>query len=313
MNLTKKLAIDLGTANSLVWEVGEGLKINEPTVVAVNIESKKVLAVGKEAKEMLGRTPEYIEVIRPMREGVIADYEVTEAMLRWFIHQVTSTTIFKPTVMICVPAGVTQVEQRAVLDAALSAGARVAYLIDAPLAAAIGAGIPISSPAGNMIVDIGGGACEAAVIALGGVVVHRSTRVAGNKLDEAIMEWLRKEHNIIIGDQTAEKVKIELGTALPVEKEKKMVIQGRDIVTGLPKEVELTSNIINQAIQEPLREILETVRGVLEKTPPELVADIVDRGVILSGGTSLLNNLDKFLTSQLEFLFMSLMSLCCQW
>jgi len=304
MNFSKKLAIDLGTANFLVWEVGKGLVVNEPTVVAVTLEDRKVLAVGKEAKEMLGRTPEYIEVSRPMRDGVIADYQVTEAMLRWFIHQTCgSLGFFKPEVMICVPAGVTQVEQRAVLDAALSAGARVAYLIDAPLAAAIGAGIPISSPAGNMIVDIGGGVCEAAVIALGGVVVHKSVRVAGNKIDQAIAAWLRKHHNMVVGDQTAEAIKIKIGTALPLEKEKKMTVKGRDAISGLPTEVELTSNQVNEAIQEPLREILNVVRGVLEKTPPELVADIVDRSIILSGGSSLLDNLDKFLTRQIGVSF----------
>lgn len=300
MVLSRKLAIDLGTANSLVWEIGKGLMVNEPTVVAVTLEERKVLAVGNEAKEMLGRTPEYIEVIRPMRDGVIADYEVTEAMLRWFIRKVCgSATLFKPTAMVCVPAGVTQVEQRAVLDAALSAGARAAYLIDAPLAAAIGAGVPISSAAGNMIVDIGGGACEAAVIALGGVVVHRSVRVAGNKIDEAIMSWLRKEHNMIIGDRTAEVVKIKIGAALPLKKEKKIIVRGRDTISGLPRKIELSSNQVNKAIQEPLREILSVVKGVLEKTPPELVADIVDRGIILSGGSSLLNSLDKFLTRQI--------------
>ncbi len=305
MALSKQLAIDLGTANSLVWEIGKGLIINEPTVVAVTLEERKVLAVGREAKEMLGRTPEYIEVARPMREGVIADYQVTESMLKWFIRQ-TSTgllSFFKPEVMVCVPTGVTQVEQRAVLDATLSAGARVAYLIDSPLAAAIGAGISISSAVGNMIVDIGGGACEAAVIALGGVVVHKSVRVAGNKLDEAIISWLKKTHNMVIGDQTAEKIKIEIGTARPKSKEKKMSIRGRDSVTGLPRKVEFTSTQANQAMKEPLAEILSAVRGVLEKTPPELVADIVDRGVILSGGTAMLDGLDKFLTRQIGVSF----------
>jgi len=305
MALSKQLAIDLGTANSLVWEVGKGLIINEPTVVAVTLEERKVLAVGKEAKEMLGRTPEYIEIARPMREGVIADYQVTEAMLRWFMRQTGGglLSFFKPEVMVCVPTGVTQVEQRAVLDATLSAGARVAYLIDSPLAAAIGAGIPISNAVGNMIVDIGGGACEAAVIALGGVVVHKSVRVAGNKLDEAIIGWLKKIHNMVVGDQTAEKIKIEIGTALPKSKEKKMSIRGRDSVSGLPRKIELSSTQVNEAMKEPLAEILSAVRGVLEKTPPELVADIVDRGIILSGGTANLNNLDKFLTRQIGVSF----------
>jgi len=305
MALGKQLAIDLGTANSLVWEVGKGLIVNEPTVVAVTLEERKVLAVGKEAKEMLGRTPEYIEVSRPMREGVIADYQVTESMLSWFIRQTGGglLSFFKPEVMICVPTGVTQVEQRAVLDAVLSAGARVAYLIDAPLAAAIGAGIPISSAVGNMIVDVGGGVCEAAVIALGGVVVHKSVRVAGNRLDEAIINWLRKTHNIVVGDQTAEAIKIEIGTALPGSKEKKMSVRGRDAVSGLPRKIRLTSTQVNEAMKEPLNEILSAVRGVLEKTPPELVSDIVDRGIILSGGTAMLSNLEKFLTRQIGVSF----------
>lgn len=296
----KKLGIDLGTANSLVWEVGKGLVLNEPTVVAVTLEEKKVLAVGKEAKEMLGKTPEYIVASRPMRDGVIADYEITEAMLKWFIHQVCGNVfLFKPEVMVCVPAGVTQVEQRAVLDATLSAGARVAYLIDEPLAAAIGANIPISSPAGNMIVDIGGGACEAAVISLGGVVVHQSVRVGGNKIDEAIADYLRKKHNLIIGDQTAERIKIKIGAAIVPKKELKMVVRGRNAISGLPQRVTITSAEVNEAIQEPLNQILGTIKGVLEKTPPELVADIVERGIVLSGGTALLKDLDKFLTGQI--------------
>ena len=304
MQFFKKLGIDLGTANSLVWEVGQGLMLNEPTVVATSLDDNKVLAVGKKAKEMLGKTPEYIKASRPMREGVIADYEVTEAMLKWFIKKVCGNTfLFKPEVMICVPAGVTQVEQRAVLDATLSAGARVAYLIDEPLAAAIGADIPISSPFGNMIVDIGGGACEAAVISLGGVVTHKSVRVGGNRIDEAIAGWLRKNHNIIIGDQTAEQLKINIGAAIVPEKEKIMEVRGIDSVAGLPKKINITSSQINEAIQEPLSMILSAVKGVLETTPPELVADIVDRGIVLSGGTALLKDLDKYLTRQINVVF----------
>jgi len=304
MQLYKKLGIDLGTANSLVWEVGVGLVLNEPTVVATSLDDNKVLAVGKMAKEMLGKTPEYIKASRPMREGVIADYEVTEAMLKWFIKEVCGNTfLFKPEVMICVPAGVTQVEQRAVLDATLSAGARVAYLIDEPLAAAIGAEIPISSPSGNMIVDIGGGACEAAVISLGGVVAHKSVRVGGNRMDEAITTWLRKNHNIIIGDQTAEQIKMSIGAAIVPEKEKTMEVRGRDSVAGLPKKIIITSSQVNEAIQEPLSMILSAIKGVLEATPPELVADIIDRGIVLSGGTSLLKDLDKYLTRQINVVF----------
>jgi len=300
----KKLGIDLGTANSLVWEIGKGLVVNEPTVVAISIDNHKVMAVGNDAKKMLGRAPEYIEVTRPMRDGVIADYEVTEAMLRWFIQKVCGNVfIFKPEVMICVPAGVTQVEQRAVLDATLSAGARIAYLIDEPLAAAIGARIPISSPSGNMIVDIGGGACEAAVISLGGVVVSKSVRVAGNKIDEAILGYLRKNFNLVIGDQTAEQVKIQIGAAILPEKESKMEVRGRDSISGLPRETTLTSSQISEAIQEPLSQILATIKGVLEKTPPELVADIVDRGIVLTGGTAQLKDLDKYLTRQIGVSF----------
>jgi len=300
MQLVKRLGIDLGTANSLVWEVGKGLVLNEPTVVAVSLEDKKVLAVGTKAKEMLGKTPDYILASRPMRDGVIADYEITEAMLKWFLHQVCGNVfLFKPEVMICVPAGVTQVEQRAVLDAVLSAGARIAYLIDQPLAAAIGAKIPISSPSGNMIVDIGGGACEAAVISLGGVVVHKSVRVGGNRIDEAISLWLRKKRNLIIGDQTAEQVKIKLAAAIIPEKEVKLTVRGRDSISGLPQKVTLTVAQVNEAIKEPLSLILNTIKGVLEKTPPELVADIVERGIVLSGGTALLKDLDKYLTRQI--------------
>jgi rod shape-determining protein MreB len=300
MPLFKKLGIDLGTANSLVWEVGQGLVLNEPTVVAVSLEDNKVLAVGKEAKQMLGRTPEYIVARRPMRDGVIADYEVTEAMLRFYIKKVCgSTTLFKPEVLICVPAGVTQVEQRAVIDATMSAGARIAFLIDEPLAAAIGAQIPISEPSGNMIVDIGGGSCEAAVISLGGVVNHRSLRVGGSKLDEAISAYLRKKHGVLVGEQTSETLKHAIGSAGPIKKEATMEIRGRDAVTGMPKKVEVTASQVSEAIQEPLAQILNAMKEVLEETPPELVSDIVEKGIILSGGTALLADIDKYLTKQL--------------
>jgi rod shape-determining protein MreB len=300
MALYKKLGIDLGTANSLVWEVGKGVVLNEPTVVARSLIDNKVLAVGSQAKQMLGKTPEYISVARPMRDGVVADYEATEALLSWFIKQVVGDfVLIKPEVMICVPAGCTQVEQRAVLDATLSAGARLAYLIDEPLAAAIGAQIPITSPSGNIIVDIGGGSCEVAVISLGGVVAHRSLRVAGNKMDEAIAFWLRKKYNLIIGDQTAERIKIKIGAAIVPEKDKKMAVRGRDAISGLPRKVVISSSEVAEAIQEPLSQIVGAIKDVLEETPPELVADIVDRGIVLSGGTALLNNLDNFLTRQI--------------
>ncbi|MBU2592408.1 MAG: rod shape-determining protein [Patescibacteria group bacterium] len=304
MAIFKKLGIDLGTANSLVWEVGKGLILNEPTVVAISVEDQKVLAVGKEAKLMLGRTPEFIFACRPMRDGVIADYETTEAMLRYFIQKVCGKFFFfKPEIMICVPAGVTQVEQRAVLDATMSAGARVAYLIDEPLAAAIGARVPVSEPSGNMIVDMGGGSTEAAVISLGGVVTHKSLRVAGNKIDDAVAAYLRKKHGILVGEQTAEEVKIKLGSAVISKKKKSMEVKGRDSIYGLPKSVEVTNDEITEAISGPLKQILAVIKGVLEETPPELVSDIVDKGIVLSGGTSLLRNLDKFLSENIDVAF----------
>jgi len=298
--LAKRIGIDLGTANSLVWLEGQGIVLNEPTVVAVTIDDNRVIAVGDEAKQMLGRTPGNIRASRPMRDGVIADYIVTEAMLRYFIQKVSSRSFFfKPEVMICVPAGCTQVERRAVLDATLSAGARMAYLIDEPLAAAIGAEIPIAAPSGSMIVDIGGGAAEAAIISLGAVVVHKSVRVAGNKIDEAVSSWVRKRHNLIIGDQTAEMVKIKIGSALPLPKEEKQEIKGRDSITGLPKIAELTSTEITEAIRPTLNQIIGVVKSVLEETPPELAADIIDKGIVLSGGTSLLRGFDKYMTAEI--------------
>ncbi len=300
MAIFKQLGIDLGTANSLVWEIGRGLVLNEPTVVAVSLETDRVLAVGHEAKQMLGRTPDYIIAKKPMRDGVIADYEITEAMLRYFLQKTVGRQLFfKPEVLICVPTGVTQVEQRAVIDAALAAGARRAYLIDEPLAAAIGAQIPIAEPSGNMIVDIGGGTSEAAVISLGGVVSHRSLRVGGNKLDEAIANYLRRKYNLIIGEQTAENLKIKIGRALPSQKEIQLEIHGRSAINGLPQRQQISSNEIVTALQPPLQQILEAIKHVLEETPPELVADIVEKGIILSGGTSQLKALDKYLSGQL--------------
>lgn len=297
--LRKRIAIDLGTANTLMWVAGVGIIANEPTVVAIAAEDNRVVAVGEDAKRMLGRTPEALIASRPMREGVIADYQVTEAMLRYFIGKVTGRLqIFRPDVMICVPAGCTQVERRAALDATLAAGAAHAYLIDEPLAAAIGAGIPVSAPSGHMIVDSGGGSTEAAVISLGGVVVHKSVRVAGNKIDEAIQEYLKKKHNLIIGDQTAEEIKIRIGSAAKQVKEAKMDISGRDLVFGLPRSVVVTSNEITEAIKSTLKDIISAVKGVLEDTPPELAADIIDKGIVMSGGTSMLKNFDKLLTEE---------------
>lgn len=295
----KRLGIDLGTANSLVWLAGKGVVLNEPTVVAVSVEDNRVLAVGNEAKTMLGRTPGSITASRPLRDGVIADYQVTEAMLRYFIQKVCGKAfVFKPEVMICVPAGVTQVERRAVLDATLSAGASIAYLIDAPLAAAIGAKLPIAQASGSMIFDSGGGATEAAVISLGGVVVHKSVRVAGTKIDEAIASFLRRKHNLIIGEQTAEEVKIKIGSAIPLAKEEEVAVKGRDSILGLPKMVTITSSQVTEAIRPTLLTIIGAVKGVLEETPPELASDIIDKGIVMSGGTSLLRNFDKLMTRE---------------
>ncbi len=297
--LSKRIAIDLGTANSLVWLAGKGIVLNEPTVVAVSVEDNRVLAVGNEAKEMLGRTPGNIMASRPLRDGVIADYEVTEAMLRYFIQKVCGRAyFFKPEVMICTPAGVTQVERRAVLEAALAAGARAAYLIEEPLAAAIGAKIPIAAASGSMIIDIGGGSAEAAVISLGGTVIHKSVRVAGNKIDEGITNLLRRKHNLIVGDVAAELVKIKIGSATVLEKEEKMEVKGRDSINGLPRMVVISSNEVYEAIKPILLRIIEAAKGVLEETPPELASDIIDKGIVMSGGTSMLRNFDKLMTAE---------------
>lgn len=298
-NWKKRIAIDLGTANTLVWVAGEGLVTNEPTVVAIAADDNRVVAIGEEAKLMLGRTPEALIASRPMRDGVIADYQVTEAMLSYFIRKALGRVpLIKPDVMVCVPAGCTQVERRAALDATLSAGAARAYLIDEPLAAAIGSGIPVSAPSGNMIVDIGGGSTEAAVISLGGVVVHKSVRVAGNKIDEAIQDYLKKKHNMIVGDQTAEEIKIKLGSAVQVDNPDEMEISGRDLVFGLPKSIVINSHHITEALHQVLSQIVGAVKGVLEETPPELAADIIDKGIVMSGGTSNLRNLDKLITRE---------------
>ncbi len=297
MSFSKRIGIDLGTANSLVWLAGKGLVMNEPTVVAMTADDDKVVAVGNEAKEMLGKTPGGIVARRPMRDGVIADYRVTRAMLAYFIQRVCGRVfLMKPEVMICVPAGVTQVERRAVLDATLSAGAKTAYLIDEPLAAAIGARLPIAAASGNMIIDIGGGSAEAAVISLGGVVVHKSVRVAGNKIDEAIIAYLRRRHNLLIGDTTSEEVKIRIGSATVLPEEEHMEVKGRDYVTGLPRAIMISSTEITEAIRQVLIQIVGAAKGVLEETPPELASDIIDKGIVMSGGTSTLRNFDRFMT-----------------
>ncbi|MBI2442764.1 MAG: rod shape-determining protein [Candidatus Levybacteria bacterium] len=298
----KRIGIDLGTANTLVYLVGEGIVLNEPTVVAVTAEENRVVAVGREAKEMLGRTPGNVVALRPLRDGVIADYTITEAMLSYFIDKACGhSRFFKPEVMVCIPSGVTQVERRAVLDATMSAGARVAYLIDEPLAAAIGAKIPIAQPAGHMIVNIGGGSTESAVISLGGVVVHSSVRVAGNKIDEAIASYIKKKFNLLVGETTAEQIKIEISNAVIEEEEKKtggkmMEIRGRDNISGLPRTIELHEAQVNEAIRAVLMEIIQGPKTVLEQCPPELASDIIDKGIVMSGGTSLLRNFDKLMT-----------------
>lgn len=298
---SKRIGIDLGTANTLVYVVGEGIVLNEPTFVAVTAEENRVVAVGKEAKEMLGRTPGNVVALRPLRDGVIADYTITEAMLSYFIDKACGQSrFFKPEVMVCIPSGVTQVERRAVLDAAMSAGAKIAYLIDEPLAAAIGAKIPIAQPAGHMIVNIGGGSTESAVISLGGVVVHSSVRVAGNKIDEAIATYIKKKFNLLVGETTAEQIKIELGNAVVDERAsaqlKKMEIRGRDNITGLPRTIEVDEAQINEAIKPVLLDIVGGAKDVLEQCPPELASDIIDKGIVMSGGTSLLTNFDTLMT-----------------
>ncbi|HSX09582.1 MAG TPA: rod shape-determining protein [Candidatus Saccharimonadales bacterium] len=297
---TKRIGIDLGTANTLVYVVGQGIVLNEPTVVAVTAEENRVVAVGHEAKDMLGRTPGNVTALRPLRDGVVADYTITEAMLSYFIDKVCGKRHFvKPEVMVCIPSGVTQVERRAVLDATMSAGAKIAYLIDEPLAAAIGAKIPIAQAAGHMIVNIGGGSTESAVISLGGVVVHSSVRVAGNKIDEAIISYIKRKFNLMIGETTAEMIKIEIGNAVPSEDKKNyksMEVRGRDTITGLPRTVVLDEAQINEAIKPILLEIVKGVKEVLEQCPPELAADIIDKGIVMSGGTSLLTNFDTLMT-----------------
>ncbi|OGZ34637.1 MAG: rod shape-determining protein [Candidatus Portnoybacteria bacterium RBG_19FT_COMBO_36_7] len=292
----KKIGIDLGTANTIVFVPGKGMVINEPTVVAVSVDDNKILAVGNEAREMLGRTPDTIIASCPMRDGVIADYRVTEAMLRYFINKTTgSLRIFRPEVMVAVPAGITSTERRAVVDATLNAGAKAAYIVKEPVLAAIGAGIPINEPAGHMIIDVGGGTSEVAVISLGGIVAWSSARVGGNKLDAAIAEYLRKKYNLAVGERTAEEIKIAIGSALPQKNEKTFEARGRDILSGLPKNIVVKCNEVTEAIADNLREIIQTIKTVLHDTPPELSADVMDKGMVLSGGGALLKNLDQLI------------------
>jgi len=295
------LAIDLGTANTLVYVKGKGIVLREPSVVAVrkDVRANRVVAVGKDAKMMLGRTPGNIVAIRPMKDGVIADFEVTEAMLRYFIRKIHDRrTLIRPRINISVPSGITQVEKRAVRESAESAGAREVYLIEEPMAAAIGAGLPITEPIANMIVDMGGGTTEVAVISLAGIVYSKSVRVAGDKMDSAILQYIKRKFNLLIGEHSAEKIKIELGDVIPEEPYKEMEIKGRDLVSGVPKTITINSSEIRSAITEQIDTIVDTVKSVLEQTPPELAADIVDKGIVLTGGVALLKNLDKLLREE---------------
>jgi len=297
--LSKRIGIDLGTANILVYLGGEGVVLNEPTVVAVRADDNKVVAVGSEAKDMLGRTPGNIVATRPLKDGVIADYVITQSMLAYFIDKVAGRSRFvKPEVMVCIPSGVTQVEKRAVLDACASAGAGNVYLIEEPLAAAIGAKIPIAQATGHMILDSGGGTTDIAVISLGGVVVHKSIRVAGNKTEEAIANYIKKRFNLLVGERTAEEIKMKLASALPSGEAKSMEVKGRDSVTGLPRAIEISEAEITEAIQPVLKAMISAIREVFEATPPELASDIIEKGIVLTGGTVLLKNLDNYIARE---------------
>jgi rod shape-determining protein MreB len=297
---SKQIGVDLGTVNVLVWTKGKGIVLFEPSIVALSTHDNRIVALGREAQAMLGRTPDSIAVLAPLRDGVIADYVVTELMLHYFISGIVGRVrLFKPEVMISVPIGVTTVEKRAVHDAAVQAGAKVAHLIPEPLAAALGAGMPIDTPSGNFVVNLGGGTSEAAVIAMNDIVVGGAVRVGGNRINEAIASHIRRKYNLMVGDQTAEEIKLQIGAALPLEEELTMEVRGRDVVAGLPRIVSLSSTEVAEAITEPLSTIVTAVRGVLEKTPPELAADIIDRGVVMTGGGSLLRNLDRYLTQEL--------------
>jgi len=292
------IGIDLGTASVLVYIKGKGIVLREPSVVAIDKNTNKLLAVGEEARRMLGRTPGNIVAIRPLRDGVISDYDITERMLKYFINKVCGNNFLKlvrPRIIVCVPSGVTEVEKRAVKDAAMQAGARKTYLIEEPIAAAIGAGIDISKACGSMVIDIGGGTSDIAVISLGGTVVSSSIKIAGDKFDEAIVRYMRKKHNIMIGERTAEELKINIGTVYPRVQEVTMDIRGRNLVSGLPKTITVTSSEIMEALEEPVSSIVETVHSVLERTPPELAADISDRGIVMTGGGSLIYGLDKLI------------------
>ncbi len=300
--LSNDLAIDLGTSNTLIYMKGKGIICNEPSVVAVHNDARgvrKILAVGREAKEMLGRTPGSVEAIRPIKDGFIADFEVTEAMLRYFITKVHNRrTMVKPRIVICVPNGITEVEKRAVRESAESAGAREVYLIEEPMAAAIGAELPVAEASGNMIVDIGGGTTEVAVISLAGIVYSRSIRVGGDKMDEAIIQHIKRRYNLLIGERTAEQIKMVIGNAAPFEQARSLQVKGRDMIAGVPRTVDISSDEVREALSETISAIVDTVRVALERTPPELAADIVDKGIVLAGGGALLHNLDVVLREE---------------
>ncbi|KKS19682.1 MAG: Cell shape determining protein, MreB/Mrl family [Candidatus Roizmanbacteria bacterium GW2011_GWC2_41_7] len=295
----RKIGIDLGTCNSLVFVPKKGVVLQEPSVVAVSLQDNKILAIGEAAKEMIGKTPDTIRVYRPMKDGVIADFRVTQAMLGHFIEKTVGPfKLFKPELLISVPAGITSTEKRAVLEAAINAGAKEAYVVKEPILAALGAGIPINACSGNLIVDIGGGTSEVAVISLGGIVTSSSVRVAGDKMDKAIGEYIKDKHNVTLGEQTTEEIKIKIGTAIPEKEEKTLSVRGRDMVSGLPKTIKVSSNEVCEAISEILTEIIHTIKHVLRDTPPELSSDVMDKGMVISGGGALLNNIDKLIAKE---------------
>ncbi|MCP4003540.1 MAG: rod shape-determining protein [bacterium] len=293
------LAIDLGTANTLVYAKGRGIISSEPSVVAVDTDKHRVRAVGKEAKSMLGRTPGSIRAVRPLRDGVIADFEIAEAMLRYFIQKAHNrSTLLRPRIVISVPSGITEVEKRAVRESALSASAREVYLLEEPMAAAIGAGLPITEPSGNMIIDVGGGTTEVAIISLSGIVYANSVRVGGDKMDDAILNYVKRKYNLLIGESTAEQIKIKIGSAYPSDEAQTLVVKGRDLVAGVPKTLEINTEDVREALTEPVNALVEAAKIALERTPPELAADIADKGIVLTGGGALLENLDVLLREQ---------------
>ena len=297
--MSTDIGVDLGTANVLVYVKGKGIVLREPSVVAIDKDSNRVLAIGEEARRMLGRTPGNIVAIRPLREGVIADYDTTESMLRHFIRKVAGKSLFfKPRIMVCIPSGVTTVEKRAVLEAAMQAGARKTYLIEEPLAAALGAGLDIAEPCGAMVVDIGGGTTDVAVLSLGGIVVSESLRIGGDRFDESLVNFVKKEYKIMIGERTAEEMKVQIGTAFPNSRNETMEVRGRDLLSGLPKTVRITSEETREALAEPVALIVQCVKSVLENTPPELASDIMDRGIVMTGGGSLLHGLDRLIQEE---------------